>query len=989
MDTTSSKVQHPNDIIFEDYLNKISRYLRQSRKRWVVLKDRKLYCYKKKQIYSNPTEVFDLTVYEQVILIEDTMFAIQSTTPDQLRLFVTNNINETNTWIDLIKTIHSLNCAQHPASSNIIKVTDIMTNFEQYDEKYGCDEIVTTNSQDIATNAPKSFTDHAETECIFVPELKYDTTMIDSAELQESSKHFIYPSNPILDSRDFKCKLSYCFCLRRLAAVLKSYNCYLTLQHILNLCIDEFAESNDTQVTQQNISYESDKLGPMNKFEQLGVNERNSIYDVFNEITYNYNNVSLLNHFNHLLFCHANQFEEMYNIFSKIIYNNESCSLSKCLLMKRNQRNRSKMAKNEYLLNMLYLNDEDVVSQQLLDRIHCYFFHSFDTGYKLTEKQRNHIINQDRKVNDETINANDYDIYASQINSIVKSKQNYRRNIRGLNRLNNPNNKFAAFEKQYYSYGFRFYYWIGSEYHHVQWNRCVNGGLGGEIIGTDINGNWYVCNKYKNLQQELTNNTTYVICKTQMNNLVQKAQIHIQTDNVREMYCPRIDSAKYYEMYPRQLISIQHLIAMMVYCNYDELQKNFSETFRKVTKNETDKSLKERHSKYYFMARLLRECAECFGMKYHGTIGENITLFHGVNNQFSFLSMNANIKGPFSTSTDYMVAVNFCNNQGMILEMSIPVQWWFISGLESTNRMGRLQCMDMQWISDFINEQEIFCIGGLRRLQYETIIDCRTGSNYSAYIGGIKVLTQSTDTEQCDVGHISDFVASSFDNQMTFRLLSHELHRHMQDHPCARKFKGCPEYIENIVHMHCKNVIGVTMGTSNIVMNYLLIDNKTKWMKLDLMTCLFPRVQIITYHAHNRNMQWLTQSSMYDSVLDFIATNKHSLIRKISVVYDGKAIFHKHISTFVEKYKESVTKYGWSITANIKNSAPLGLDCNRWKNMFSSHDDTFWDKLLQSDEIKPMFAKFGVKESCFKKLIQNPDKLQSYFQTASIEMRKK
>eukprot|EP01084_Bolivina_argentea_P281294 481254_1 len=114
-------------------------------------------------------------------------------------------------------------------------------------------------------------------------------------------------------------------------------------------------------------------------------------------------------------------------------------------------------------------------------------------------------------------------------------------------------------------------------------------------------------------------------------------------------------------MYYGQPIHISHLIAIMVYCNYDTLQQKFSETFRRLNAQETNEELKKKHSNYHYLARYLRECVECFGMQYKKETEENyMNVYHGVCKQFMFSSVYAFIKGPLSTTTDYAVAVNFC-----------------------------------------------------------------------------------------------------------------------------------------------------------------------------------------------------------------------------------------------------------------------------------------------------------------------------------------
>eukprot|EP01083_Nonionella_stella_P144228 449931_1 len=62
------------------------------------------------------------------------------------------------------------------------------------------------------------------------------------------------------------------------------------------------------------------------------------------------------------------------------------CPLTKCDdMIERNRRNRSKGE-----------DETNMIKHQLLDKIHSQYIHSFDTGYKMMRKDREHIVNDDK-----------------------------------------------------------------------------------------------------------------------------------------------------------------------------------------------------------------------------------------------------------------------------------------------------------------------------------------------------------------------------------------------------------------------------------------------------------------------------------------------------------------------------------------------------------------------------------------------------------------
>eukprot|EP01083_Nonionella_stella_P039673 107895_1 len=97
-------------LIFEGFLHKQSVYLKKMRKRWMVLKDHFLYSYKEKQVYTHPTEIFDLhSFYIAAVTTEGThelgQFELISLT--ETRIFITSSLEEMNNWVGCLNTIIS------------------------------------------------------------------------------------------------------------------------------------------------------------------------------------------------------------------------------------------------------------------------------------------------------------------------------------------------------------------------------------------------------------------------------------------------------------------------------------------------------------------------------------------------------------------------------------------------------------------------------------------------------------------------------------------------------------------------------------------------------------------------------------------------------------------------------------------------------------------------------------------------------------------
>eukprot|EP01084_Bolivina_argentea_P201181 343924_1 len=168
---------------------------------------------------------------------------------------------------------------------------------------------------------------------------------------------------------------------------------------------------------------------------QLQQNENNQPQkkDVYDD---NYNNTNFLNDFNHLLLKHSTEFESIYDILIERNNGNNICNLSECSIVRRNHRDRSVFSTNETALKRLYssIDDHEIITQQLIDRVHCHFLHTFDIGYKISISDTKYMQQQEIKTNEDDCN-----IDVVKIQDLLKSKRSNYQNIKDLERLKNCN----------------------------------------------------------------------------------------------------------------------------------------------------------------------------------------------------------------------------------------------------------------------------------------------------------------------------------------------------------------------------------------------------------------------------------------------------------------------------------------------------------------------------------------------------------------------
>eukprot|EP01084_Bolivina_argentea_P094728 170318_1 len=304
-----------------------------------------------------------------------------------------------------------------------------------------------------------------------------------------------------------------------------------------------------------------------------------------------YHNVAALNDFHHLLFSHCDQFEDIHNGLVEHD-NGHKCTLENCTMMRRSYRDRITLRDNDDKIRKLYLNMEDgydIIQQQLLDKMHCFYYHSFDTGRRLRKSDIEtvqHQLKQERK-HDEIVN---------EIHKLNKQKQQTCLNVPELkNSLGKAGSKFSTSmdenELVSYSNGIRYFYWeyykrVLTDYdpatkiYPIQTILNTNNEYN---IATNPGYNlkdWYIHAIFSTLKDEMLNNKICRIGNMEWDILVLKAHDHLNGEHAKLINCNSLDSKRFYGINKGTVITLSHLIALMIYCNEDYLQRKFTETYR-------------------------------------------------------------------------------------------------------------------------------------------------------------------------------------------------------------------------------------------------------------------------------------------------------------------------------------------------------------------------------------------------------------------------
>eukprot|EP01083_Nonionella_stella_P040395 109650_1 len=261
-----------------------------------------------------------------------------------------------------------------------------------------------------------------------------------------------------------------------------------------------------------------------------------------------------------------NQFEfvlqhpDQNNLLGSIFNQLNHCDVSKCVIFRRNSRNRSKYNDKINIYELYETNDDHAITNcQLMDKIHCFCHHSYDVGNRLSVEDQN-------KLNQSPSNSNEPHFLT--LKHILSGKYMNSRNpiVSGMKKRMCQKFQLDAHVQNEYIFGCEFDY---------NYDEKDQDNYEHRIRFTP---------RYRDLKEELTQNDICQITIDQYMNEWDKTRILYKTQCRKKHYSS---------------ISKQHLLSLMIYCNFDLLQFEFSKTYR-------DHSGIKHHN-YYHFGRSLKE----------------------------------------------------------------------------------------------------------------------------------------------------------------------------------------------------------------------------------------------------------------------------------------------------------------------------------------------------------------------------------------------
>eukprot|EP01083_Nonionella_stella_P040396 109652_1 len=241
------------------------------------------------------------------------------------------------------------------------------------------------------------------------------------------------------------------------------------------------------------------------------------------------NLAEILNQFGDVL-QHPHQNQLLASIFNQLEY----CDVSTCVMLQRNYRNGSKYNNKTSIYELYQMNDDHLIANcQLMDKIHCFFCHSYDDGNRLSTEEQQKLNQSQPDSNEPHFLALKHILSVKNTNCISPEMSEMRKKMCKKFQLH-------AFMQNEYIFGCEFDYDYDEKGHDNYSNNSM-------VRFTP---------KYNDHKEELTQNDICQITIDQYMNEFNKANI------LHNTHCRK----KHYT-----LISKYHLLSLMIYCNYDML----------------------------------------------------------------------------------------------------------------------------------------------------------------------------------------------------------------------------------------------------------------------------------------------------------------------------------------------------------------------------------------------------------------------------------
>eukprot|EP01084_Bolivina_argentea_P268723 456530_1 len=628
----------------------------------------------------------------------------------------------------------------------------------------------------------------------------------------------------------------------------------------------------------------------MQKYNQALIPPAEIIQEYRNTI----NIIEIVDDFIHLIHQHDtdNHFELISSRFGR-------CDISKCNIFRRHHISRNKVAhkSNEF-------DTEEFPWIQIMDRIHCFFQHTFDMGFKVTAKDRNAILTAD---NEEKYTNNDqysFDRYvtSSRINKLyqklAKQRVTFKRIYPQLDKILQkkynqihiiPNSSTDSIKKYHLGYKIKY-----------QSEECLDG----MQIGYNVNDNIIpiiISKRYDSFKDEMTQNKKVKLTKPQFDSELTKAQIHYNSTFCKSKFRPILYKDNQWQTKPLY-ITVENILSAQIYCNFSELQYEFSKTYREGYVGD---EYKGEHDIFYHLGKNLKRAVQAFGTPILD--GKIRKFYHGISDQLAFPkyinqadSSCVVIQCPLSTSISFEVAANFANsNRGMIVEFGYG---YGVLSMTFTSDDGHKivqhyspRYLSVSWLSDYTNEKECLFLQSQHPAAINNVVDVRNNYEYGVIIDTLKAIehfTYSSDSTQDYGANIYELMSVLIEDRLSVGF-------------SYKSFSSMTLYGKQLIETYFNNKNDIVLNFDRIQsclsLSQYLCHSKDDWIKLTEMFALFPN----TIKIQIEKLPKFTTFMLID-IWNFVSRNPNLRLKSMEVKFISECNMENTVTDKYVKYFKSI-----------------------------------------------------------------------------------
>eukprot|EP01084_Bolivina_argentea_P256990 432865_1 len=586
----------------------------------------------------------------------------------------------------------------------------------------------------------------------------------------------------------------------------------------------------------------------------------------------------IVDNYLHVLQHHDVQFETIFNELEE-----KPCDITNCTMIKRNYENRNTIDddKNSSKINLV---------SNIMDKMHCYFHHCYEIGHRFKLQELNvstRKISNDEKhggttiLNNWMVNGNIARIRDAQIakrekyknvfgNSEVQTRQKY-------NQLFISDEKSRERFGNSYKAGFDFYYPLAGI---PKARRSVT-----------------VYQKFASFKEELLQNPYVTLNIHQYNNEYEKAMIYFNSK-----YCKMCKNFQKNNINKRSF-KIYYVLAMVIYCNYTQLQYEFSKTYRE--NNGKD------HNNFYYWGKYLKICSIYFSSK----MSEEPTnvYYHGISSKLYFqqayegLRSSLYVFGPLSTSASKEVAISFAGSKGTLVALT-----------DNEDMEGK--CLSLSWVSDFPAEKEYLFIQNSAKCMYQNIIEVDSGIEYVQIIEVCRILVAALKGE-------FDLFKDADDSMQALitTIIEDKLSAVTQTY---QPFQTLNKYAKHIIDslFERNNILIFHFWRfkkyASCISKFFLCDGY-EWINLAMIRTLFPNLELIYV------MGIALCSKIFENIFEYFKHCDNNDVTIRFIIYYPKISSELSIEGAMQKYSSVFRKVGAFVYEDMRENTICAIKCSK------------------------------------------------------------